>query len=197
VFDHPAAPQGRKDWYWSYEWAVSNPAALLRHVRRLCREFSRVTAPYGPRQINQGLWLLLGACLDVPRMLADPAIPWSVRRSCIAAMPGVYRDHVATLPANQSVETCFWMWFDLVGDAVSDMPAGTEKIRVADTVFRTLQDILALADPWCQLAALHGLGHLPHPKRAAVVARWLKCHRRRLDPATARWVRACQAGTVL
>jgi hypothetical protein len=95
------------------------------------------------------------------------------------------------------METCFDMWFDLIGDAVTGMPDGAEKQRVAEAVFQSLVEILAIEESRCQHAALHGLGHLPHPKRASIVDHWLDLHSSSLDSYSAEWVKQCRDGTVM
>jgi hypothetical protein len=190
-------PQGQDNWYWSQEWSVSRPTALLAQVTRLCSEFSKATSPYSPQQIDQGVWFLLGACIDLPSMLCDPDVPWRDRKACIASMPAVYSTYVAAFPADVPLETCFDMWFDLLGDAVTAMRGGSEKNRVTEAAFQTLVQILAIEDARCQHAALHGLGHLPHPKRGATVERWLRQHRGQLSPFDAKWVKQCRDGTVM
>jgi hypothetical protein len=112
-------------------------------------------------------------------------------------MSSVYSKYVASFPDDAQLETCFDMWFDLVGDAVKIMLDGPEKDRVADAVFKTLVRILTIEDSRCQHAALHGLGHLPHPRRRATVADWLRRNRSRLSPAAKDWVRQCRDGTVM
>jgi hypothetical protein len=197
VFDHPVCAEKEEEWYWSEEWIVSEPVTLLQHVTRLCREFSIATSRYSHQQIDQGIWFLLGGCIDFPTILIDHALPWPPRQECIASMPFVYSRYVATFPPDVPLETCFDMWFDLVGDAVTWMPDSAEKERVAEAVFQTLVQILEIEESRCKHAALHGLGHLPHPRRAATIDQWLELHRSRLDAASTEWVKQCRDGTVM
>lgn len=198
VFEHPAGSDAvGGNWYWEHEWALADPPALLGHLTRLCAELSTATDRYSASQINQGIWFLLGACIDVPALLIDPAIPLDCRERCIAAMPGVFSGYVASYPADLPIENGFFMWFDLVASAVTDMPEGTEKEHLADAVLRAIEKVLAIDDVRCQAAALHGVGHLSHPRRRAVVEKWVSRHRADLDEAGAAWVRQCRDGTVM
>jgi hypothetical protein len=197
VFDHPVRQESEEPWYWAEEWTLSVPVTLLKHVTRLCRDFSNATSSYSPEQVDQGIWFLLGVCTDLPRILTQSDLPWPPRQECIAAMPAVYTSYIAPLEAEVPMENGFYMWFELMGDAVGIMPDGVEKQRVADAVFQTLVEILAIKELRCELAALHGLGHLPHPRRAATVDHWLKLHSSTLDAAAIEWVEQCRDGTVM
>ena len=50
---------------------------------------------------------------------------------------------------------------------------GGEDELMQDVMFETLGHILILPSETCQAAALHGLGHLHHPKTKKVIERFL------------------------
>jgi hypothetical protein len=254
VFDHPLPQENQKDWYWAegLSFDVGKPAALLRNFTRLCSEFREVVSKYSLPQIDQGLWCLLSGQIQLGKHLMDPAIPLRVRTDCIHSMYRVFADFVALHPAEIS-QTCFWMWWDLIGhdfwswagvrrmdlssldveevvgyatrvleageavlqgaDAKRALPepgagfAGIpevgqedldeDELAIQDAIFKTLARILTLPDNRAQKSALHGLGHLHHPKGATVVQAWLEDHRGELDEAGREWVEQCRDGNVM
>jgi hypothetical protein len=68
-----------------------------------------------------------------------------------------------------------------------------QKLMV-DTMFRSLQKILALDHQGCQWCALHGLGHLNHPSGPEIVQGYLDRHRTELIYADLQWVEQCRDG---
>ena len=75
--------------------------------------------------------------------------------------------------------------------------AGTTRVR--DAHLAALESILALDDDHCQYCALHGLGHLEHPRRAEVVTAFIEGERAagRLDNWRLEWLEECRDGTVM
>ncbi|HEX8464589.1 MAG TPA: hypothetical protein VF627_08225 [Abditibacterium sp.] len=125
VFDHPAAPRdedGNSDvvswWYWQEGLAfhVSNKTRLVQHMTRLCREFKIVAASYSLPQINQGIWFLLSARIEFPKLLADATVPVESRIECVRSMFWVFADFVKPSEV-EAMENCFHMWWDLVCDS--------------------------------------------------------------------------------
>ena len=45
-----------------------------------------------------------------------------------------------------------------------------------DVMFDALAEILQLESPSCQGSALHGLGHLHHPKTAQLISNYISDH---------------------
>jgi len=194
VFDHPVG----QEWYWQCNISVPDPPRLLDYFARLCADFPRAVAPFDRAQIDQGLWLLLGACVDIGWHLIQPTIPREKRIACIESMSGVYAAFVARSEVHES-ETCFFMWWDLLTFAIVPSPTSAlsdEQREARDAMLSTLVKILAL-DGWhTQRCALHGLGHLHHPDVGAIVQRWIDAHGEALPPKALRWVEECRDGTM-
>lgn len=88
---------------------------------------------------------------------------------------------------DEPMETAYFMWWDLL---VSGMDLG----EIGDVILETLSDLSMHADSRVQYSALHGLGHLQHPGRAAAIDLYLQFHP---DLATDEWIRQCRDGTVM
>jgi hypothetical protein len=198
VFDHPApSTELEAPWYWGVKCRVSRPRRVVGLFTRTCKDFRMIGQRFSLPQINQGVWLLLGARLRVSQYLFDGSLPWAGRASCIAAMYSVFADFVAGNSVEE-MENCFYMWWELVmqGEPAEVGGASDERTRIKSLMLEVLQRILALPDERCQTYALHGLGHLGMGAGAEVVAAWLIEHRAELDEDTIRWVEQCKDGTV-
>jgi hypothetical protein len=77
--------------------------------------------------------------------------------------------------------------------------ASVDKRAVLDCTLEVLVQILRIDDIRCQGAALHGLGHLRHPRRAAIVQEYIEKHRHLWSDNTdcLRWLRHCRDGVVM
>lgn len=83
---------------------------------------------------------------------------------------------------------------DMLWDMVLPAKMGDDMKQVA---MECLQQILALPDQWCQGAALHGLNHLDHPERLAVVQAWMDAHLDEKERWNWRWVGGCRDGEAM
>ncbi len=71
-----------------------------------------------------------------------------------------------------------------------------EKVLL-ETMFNTLVRILALPDPRTQGYALHGLGHLHHPRVSEIVQNYIDTCVQDLEPDEKAWLEHCRDGTVM
>ena len=73
-----------------------------------------------------------------------------------------------------------------------DEPLGNTHLEV-------LKEILASGDDYCQVCALHGLGHLEDPRRKDVVDSFIERLKAKgeLDEWDLNWIQECRDGTVL
>ena len=191
---------------------LSKPEVVIRHLTRLFREFGRIAPLYTLRQIDQGVWGILGEKLRLYQLLWDSTIPFEQRARCIRSMHSVYSDFVSKSQV-EVMENCFDMWWDLIlygfwfqtkffelhnkieiGD-VSKLDE--ESRRLLDVMFETLQRILELPDPRTQGYALHGLGHLHHPGVRETVQTFIDAHKGELTEQGLAWVEQCRDGTVM
>ena len=189
---------------------TERPAVLVEHVRRLCLEFGTLPRTHSWSQIDQGVWGVLMLPCECSNHIVSDKVPLALRLSCIQAMYHVFADAVATLPKGVPMETCFFMWWDIIAGAFFMEhghwshevfhPEREDVRQVHDVILDTLVRILALEDRRCQGAALHGLGHLHHPQGAEIVQKFIDVHRAELsdsDQARPPWLEACRDGTVM
>src|SRR5947209_7211750 len=192
VFDHPATDRFaiNKKWYWSYYFEISRPFQMVEHFTRLCDQFGDVSKNYSLPQIDQGIWFVLGACLNFGQYLRSSEISVERRIACVRAMYRVFADFVSKSEV-EVMENCFQMWWDLLlsdfysyGNAELDPDAK----EIENTALDVLTRILRLEDPRTQEYALHGLGHLKHPGAREVVARYIRAHGREWTEAGKAWL---------
>jgi len=89
--------------------------------------------------------------------------------------------------AEEPMETAYFMWWDLLISDVTSPELGA-------VVLETLSDMSLHPDGRVQYSALHGLGHLQHPGRAAAIDLYLQFHP---ELATDPWIRQCRDGSVM
>jgi len=205
-------------------FVASNPTTVVAHVQAMCRGFSELTKVYSPEQLDQGLWAVFGAGISCEQFLFDPAVDLELRIDCIESMYLPFRDFVAhsTLDARGSF---YWMWWDMIlhtfwgmadkfgyaslGSAKEILETMHQKAlefdyaglseenkQILEAVYQTLLKILALNHPACQWSALHGLGHLHHPRGPETVQRYLDMHRNELTDEDLQWVEGCRDGKI-
>jgi hypothetical protein len=206
-------PENEEYWYQEpiYQWgyvAVSNASALVGHATRLFSEFGVIARRYALSQIDHGIWALLadGSTLSIQESLWNSSVPLKERAQCIHSMFHVYSDFVAG-SEEDGTETCFNMWWDLIGDGFWSSAELTRQKNAAllsqdlkallDAMFDTLKRILELPDPRTQRYALHGLGHLHHPAVRDLVQNFIDQHQDELDEEAREWVEQCRDGTVM
>lgn len=183
---------------------VSDPRRIVSNLERLFTDFRHIAERYTLRQINQALWAMLGSGFELPRSLWDPSVSRAERLACVRSMRRPFADVVAGHPA-PVMETCFYMWWDLVLESFWSLRpqppdyAGLDADGrvLLDVAFETLCSILALDDVRCQEYALHGLGHLHHPEAPARIEEFIVAHRVDLSADQVAWLEACRNGSVL
>lgn len=204
AFDHPVSANEGERWHHrvSVPWRPAEPRTLLGHFTGLCKNFRRDTRPYTVEQVDQGVWFLMGAGgANLSDYLFNRQIPFAERVECVRSMLGVFTHYVTSLP-DDAETSCFYMWWDLVASqveyAVGDGNEPNEdQLQVREAIFETLLSILRLGNEYCQVCALHGLGHLAHPRRAEAVQEYLDRRAGRLTSEQVEWIEACRDGTVM
>jgi hypothetical protein len=88
----------------------------------------------------------------------------------------------------------FWQMADDYKEDYSGL--SNDGKQVAEAMYQTLLKILALNHPACQWSALHGLGHLYHPRVRETVQSYLSVHRDELSDQDAKWVEDCGNGSI-
>ena len=188
----------------------SSPEILLNHLTKLFTQFGQIANKYTLAQVDQGIWGMWGANLRLYEFLFDSAVPLEPRLNCIRSMFHVYSEYVSKLEREPDprVESGIYMWWDLIlhgfwdssrpvfpgtfrGDASKLDP---ESLVLLDVIFETLTRILAIPNRASQLSALHGLGHLHHPRVHDAVQRFID-----MNPSgfSLRWLEQCRDCSVL
>jgi hypothetical protein len=188
------------------ESVAVSPSVVVDHMTKLFSNFGQITTKYTIEQIDQGIWGILGANLELYELIFDPVVPLDNRLACIRAMYHVFSDFVAHLQTELGPNlSSFYMWWDLIlhgfwnpnkphfpntykGDASKLDP---ESRQMLDVMFGTLEQILSLPDRESQKSALHGLGHLHHPDVHDVVQQFIDTHR---SDFSVKWLEQCRDG---
>jgi hypothetical protein len=189
-----------------YDEAVpSSPETVVEYMRKLFYEFGCIAPKYSLAQVDQGIWNLLGEPMALHSLLWESSIPIAQRLECIHSMYYVYADFVAKSEVEEMV-TCFYMWWDLLGDAFWFQPklyaAGikqgevakldAESRALADEIVETLSRILELPDHRTQRCALHGFGHIHHPSGREQVQKFIDTNRATWSEHDLKWLEQCR-----
>jgi hypothetical protein len=122
---------------------------------------------YSPAQLEEGLdyLTLTGRLRD---FIWDPDLPWEPRRACLRAMVPLAEQLFARDPLGETAGM-WWNWLRYFGPRPADS-------GVKDTLLDVLTQILQIPSSRCWGSALHGLGHLEHPGKRAVIEAFLTAH---------------------
>jgi hypothetical protein len=173
------------------------PSDAVAYYRQLFECPSIVEKRYTRQQLDKGF----GAMIDcnVPMFVTD--LVWTSdvrlpdREALIRSMASLYRE----LFDRDALFGTPFMWWDVItydfecGNRTRD--ESDEARRLQDCMFETLLEVLALPSNASQKAALHGLGHLHHPKINEAIAMYLAGHPA-LPPELAAYARQSAAGLI-
>jgi hypothetical protein len=192
------------------ESVPSSPEVLVNNLTKLFAQFGQIASKYTLAQVDQGVWGMWGAKLRLYELLFAPPVPLTSRLDCIRSMYHVYSDYVSKLERqpDSEIESGFYMWWDLIlhgfWDSSRPVIAGTyrgdaskldaEARVLLDVLFETLTRILAIPNWASQQSALHGLGHLYHPRGHDVVQRFID-----MNPSgfNLKWLEHCRDCNVM
>ncbi len=183
---------------------VANPSVVVDYLTKLCREFLEVSKRFTLPQLDQGIWAILGGYYDHGQYLFECSVALEHRINCVRSMYHVYADFVA--PSDVEVmENCFDIWWDILAgefwsqyDYSYDLKRlDNESWQMLSAMFETLIKILALDDARAQSYALHGLGHLHHPKVKETVQNYIDAHRSECTDDGLKWLQQCRDGEVM
>jgi hypothetical protein len=167
----------QKPWYCNLE-VIYDPQKLCAYYDQLFRQPLFLLERFSKAQLEKGFWAIHGATMHfaVSRVIWDTDVPFVAREECVRSMIDLFRLFFATEP----LETSSNMWWDSLcyewhcGNR--DRERGGEDLRMQDVMFEALAAILRLNSEPCQIAALHGLGHLHHPGTAALIHTFIAEH---------------------
>jgi hypothetical protein len=197
VFDHPL-PDHRlgKAWYWREDtyFTSDDAATSVAYITRMCGDMPGLLNRFSLQQIDQGIWFTFSGYPCTPSIF-NRAVPLPARIACIESMLTPYAKIVAGSTVEE-MENCFQMWWDLLAMELhlASPPAESE---LQDAMLGTLVKILNLGDSRCEYYALHGLGHLKHPRGPEIIDDYVRKHQSELDPQQMDWLRGCRDGTLM
>jgi hypothetical protein len=162
VFDHPVDEE--HSWKYEPEWrCTGDPVQLLAHIVQLFEAPDFLLDAFSPAQVREGLSYLSMLLRD---WLWDKDIPWDLREACIRSTVALSQRIFAREPCD---DACLMWWDWLIFSRHMDA-------QERDAVLSALTGILTIPSVDCWQSALHGLGHLDHPGKQAVIERFLGDH---------------------
>ena len=180
---------------------VSDPMydaqTVVRFYSKLFSESCIVLRGYERSSVDAGFAAMVDP--NVPMCLMEliwqANVPLNLREKMIMSIVSLYRDFFDHDPLFGTP----FMWWDRIA---YDFECGNrqrsdnfETARLQDCIMDALVQILSLPSIHSQRAALHGLGHLHHPRTREVIERYLA---RRIDvsPDLAGYARQAAAGLI-
>jgi hypothetical protein len=190
IFDHEVAPRPERDpWYYDYEvdFAVE-PVRQMILLADLFRHAATALARFSPGQVGQGFWCMLGGVHmeHFTGHIWNPDIPFALRAAVIDSIYDLYDGLIASAPFEpidfgspdwpaRRFQTIDYMIPDLVLTAWHREDAD-DRVRVREAFLELFERLLDHPAPVARYAALHGLGHLEHDGRAAIIDAYLDAH---------------------
>jgi hypothetical protein len=201
LFDHPVADRDKNEepWYWAFDLEIEyDPVKTLQLYTRLFNGPEILLERFSLEQLEQGFWAIPSCTLDCSlwEILFDTNVEFVYKCECIKSMFSLYQK----LFSKEPLETSSNMWWDSLaydyccGNRTRNNN-GQEKL-IQDSMFECLCKILDLDAIDCQLAALHGLGHLRHPETEMVINKYLELHPT-LDDETRTYALDCITGDIM
>lgn len=165
---------------WTYTAAIDlDPAELAHHYIRLFHNPEFLLERYHPSELEQGFWQMHYHKWSIGGVIFGRDVAIEQSEACIRAMYSLF----AKLFAQNPLDTSSYMWWDSDFTKLYcpyDVPQReydeSEIQRLRQVMFETLTAILQLDSLDCKAAALHGLGHLPHPDKEKVIKAFLVDH---------------------
>jgi len=181
LFDHDVVPIPRhstgepEPWYW-HVMVTFDAVRIAGYYIGLFRDPRFLISRFSPKHLEQGFWAVQSGNLDcsVGNLIWHKGAPLEIRESCVRTMFHLFEKLFSNVP----FETASNMWWDsLAYDwhcGNRSRANGGEDQFMQDVMFETLERILGLNSIECQTAALHGLGHLHHPKTNDLIERYIE-----------------------
>jgi len=181
LFDHEVVPMPRngknepEPWYWKAE-VEFEPIRVTCDYERLFNDPQFLLSSFSAKQLEQGFWAIQSCTLEcsLAQVIWHEQVPFVMRENCLRSSSRLFEKLFATNPLDTSSN----MWWDSLaydwhcGNRLRSNGGEDEKMQ--DVMFETLEKILALPSLECQVAALHGLGHLHHPATKQLIELYLE-----------------------
>ena len=177
LFDHEVVGtnEGNGPWYWNVD-VTFEPANVCLFYKRFFRQPEFILRDCSKPKLEQGFWAIQGpnlAC-SVSNIIWNDELPFSSRSECVRSMTDLF----TRLFANEPLETSVQMWWDSLcydwNCGNRERNRGGEDLLMQDVLFETLSKLLKSDSEICQGAALHGLGHLHHPKTEELIDSYMR-----------------------
>jgi len=209
LFDHPA-PEGEEPWHDGDVNFEIDPQRQLHLMAELFHGSPDHFRDYPEPQLEQGLWCMMSGAhnSDFCGLIWDPDLPLATRLHLVDGVYPLYDHILASYPYEgisfrhpdadvRRFRTIDYMAPDLLlkGPWVRHKDKA-DAAAVREAFLGLFIRLLAHEAPVAQYAALHGLGHLDHHGRAAVIDSYLDT-RAWLEPEQRDYALAARTGEVL
>lgn len=187
IFDHPVAPKasgtgkpvdpGPTDcWYDQIDLDIDfDPARNCEYLTLLFCDPAELKTRYSRAQLIQGFWWMQtsfndGSAADI---LWTTSLSLQRRTAMVESMYFLFADLFAVLPLGRAPH----MWWESLAKDIPGHAAGpkywADRQHLEEVMFDTLAKLLELESESCRIDALHGLNHLPHPRREKLILDYL------------------------
>lgn len=202
IFDHEIDDRedGRQSWSTQYDmWIEYDCDQIVDLYVELFERSGELLAIFPKEKLEQGFWVLMGGGLEcsVYNLIWKDALDIALKEKLILSIYYLYKN----LYDQEPLETSSNMWWDSLAysfyqggprDPVND----PNDKRIQDVMFGALKKILLLKSDPCQMAALHGLGHLRHPDTKSIIDKYIEDNSNLNDSQIA-YAKACIEGDVM
>ena len=170
-----------------FVWTNGEPA-VSQWVAAILEQWEEIAKDLSRKQQNVLLWRIIGYPLFIGFWLQDNSkLDLPEKFLLLHAAKNVTLSLPQLFEPGEPMENGYYMWWDILAKSNS-------RHEIASICLDLLADLSLPQDPHVQVAALHGLGHLQHPERPAVVDEFIRRHPEFKDEP---WVLQCRNGTVL
>lgn len=198
LFEHPFDESS--PWYCDFHmWFEYDEECISNLYIELFKDSQVLLSTYSKEKLEQGLWAIVSGNLECSayNLLWDSELDISTKEKLICSMFDLFEK----LFAVDSLDTSCNMWWDSLAFSFyeggsSDPEKDVDVRRIQNTMFDTLQKILGLQSSACQLAALHGLGHLRHPDTESLIEGYIS-ESNGLSDNQVLYARACIKGDIM
>jgi hypothetical protein len=210
VFDHEMPEEGSKPWYFPFDVSFeTDERRQLDFLAELFGNARALLADYSPDFVCQGLWCMMGGVHfeSFTGLVWDPALPLDKRRAVIQSVYDLYDQLLGAYPyesvdfrhpdEDRRFNGIDYMVPDLLlSGQTTRGEVDADEVAVRAEFLDLFTRLLEHPAPVAQYAALHGLGHLEHPERAATIDRYLAA-RSWMDHDQREYALAARRGEVL
>ncbi len=181
---------------WEHDPVNFDPIKCIQFYVQLFNEPAFLFQRFTPEQLEKGFWAIQNCNLEISagHLIATKEIPLDLRLDFIRANYNLYKHFFAI----DALEHSASMWWDsvILDYRLDSSLAAEEDTTIQNTIFETLSHILNLDSLCCRGAALHGLGHLRHPKTTDLIHNYLDTHPE-LDEGIRGYALTCITGHIM